>query len=144
MILELCKGVHCVDLGKSFPTRIYLQKSASMQPRTSPSKFGRKFNSSFICLLSRDQQSARGQLDGPGHVHRDVHRVASYHVRDVYRLHRARDRTWGICNNNDNDNDPDWELYAESGQTVQGSLTVRCEYRINHQKRGSIEAKFCK
>jgi hypothetical protein len=30
-----CKGVHCVDLGESFPTSIYLQKSASIQPRTS-------------------------------------------------------------------------------------------------------------
>ena len=39
---ERCKGVHCVDLGESFPTSIYLQKSASIQPRTSPSKFGGK------------------------------------------------------------------------------------------------------
>ena len=31
-IRERCKGVHCVDLGESFPTRIYLQKSASIQP----------------------------------------------------------------------------------------------------------------
>ena len=36
---ERCKGVHCVDLGESFPTSIYLQKSASIQPRTSSSKF---------------------------------------------------------------------------------------------------------
>ena len=50
-IRERCKGVHCVDLGESFPTRIYLQKSASIQPRTSPSKFGGKFNSIFIRLL---------------------------------------------------------------------------------------------
>ena len=44
-----CKGVHCVDLGESFPTSIYLQKSASIQPRTSPSKFGGKiqFNIHF-------------------------------------------------------------------------------------------------
>ena len=41
MILEQCKGVHCVDLGESFPTSIYLQKSASIQPRTSPVKFAR-------------------------------------------------------------------------------------------------------
>ena len=34
-IRERCKGVHCVDLGESFPTSIYLQKSASIQPRTS-------------------------------------------------------------------------------------------------------------
>ena len=38
-IEERCKGVHCVDLGESFPTSVYLQKSASIQPRTSPSKF---------------------------------------------------------------------------------------------------------
>ena len=41
-IRERCKGVHCVDLGESFPTSIYLQQSASIQPRTSPSKFGGK------------------------------------------------------------------------------------------------------
>ena len=34
-IRERCKGVHCVDLGKSFPTSIYLQNLASIQPRTS-------------------------------------------------------------------------------------------------------------
>ena len=41
-IEERCKGVHCLDLGESFPTSIYLQKSASIQPRTIPSKFGGK------------------------------------------------------------------------------------------------------
>ena len=41
VILELCKGVHCVDLGESFPTSIYLQNLASMQPRTSLVKFAR-------------------------------------------------------------------------------------------------------
>ena len=39
MILELCKGVHCVDLDESFQTHIYLQNLASIQPRTSPVKF---------------------------------------------------------------------------------------------------------
>ena len=34
-----CKGVHCVDLGESFPTHIYLQNLASIQPRTSLLKF---------------------------------------------------------------------------------------------------------
>ena len=38
MILELCKGVHCVDLDESFQTHIYLQNLASLQPRTSPLK----------------------------------------------------------------------------------------------------------
>ena len=31
-IRERCKGVHCVDLGESFPTSIYLQDLASIQP----------------------------------------------------------------------------------------------------------------
>ena len=35
------KHVKLVDLVKSFPTSIYLQKSASIQPRTSPTKFAR-------------------------------------------------------------------------------------------------------
>ena len=39
VILELCKGVHCVDLDESFQTHIYLQNLASIQPRTSPLKF---------------------------------------------------------------------------------------------------------
>ena len=40
-ITELCKGVHCVDLGESFQTHIFLQNLASIQPRTSPVKFAR-------------------------------------------------------------------------------------------------------
>ena len=39
VILELYKGVHCVDLGESFQTHIFLQNLASIQPRTSPVKF---------------------------------------------------------------------------------------------------------
>ena len=45
--------MHCVDLGESFPTSIYLQRTASIQPRTSLSKFAGKFNSIFIRLLRR-------------------------------------------------------------------------------------------
>ena len=41
VLAELCKGVHCVDLGESFQTHIYLQNLASIQPRTSPIKFAR-------------------------------------------------------------------------------------------------------
>ena len=40
-IRERCKGVHCVDLGESFPTHIFLPNLASIQPRTSPVKFAR-------------------------------------------------------------------------------------------------------
>ena len=35
------KHANLVDLGESFPTHIYLQKSASIQPRTIPVKFAR-------------------------------------------------------------------------------------------------------
>ena len=38
-ILELCKGVDFADLCETFQTHIYLQKLASIQPRTSPPKF---------------------------------------------------------------------------------------------------------
>ena len=34
-----CKKVHCVDIDESFPTSIYLQHLASIQPRTSIAKF---------------------------------------------------------------------------------------------------------
>ena len=44
--------MHCVDLGESFPTSIYLQKSASIQPRTSPSKFGGKYSILFTGVLN--------------------------------------------------------------------------------------------
>ena len=33
--------MHFVDLGESFPTHVYLQNLASVQPRTSPFKFAR-------------------------------------------------------------------------------------------------------
>ena len=38
-IAELCKEVHCVDLGESFQTHIFLQNFVSIQPRTSLLKF---------------------------------------------------------------------------------------------------------
>ena len=37
------KHANLVDLDKSFPTSIYLQNSASIQPRTSLSKFAKKW-----------------------------------------------------------------------------------------------------
>ena len=46
-IRERCKGVHCVDLGESFPTSIYLQNLASIQPRTSPNKFASSSSPEF-------------------------------------------------------------------------------------------------
>ena len=67
-IRERCKGVHCVDLGESFPTSIYLQNLASIQPRTSPVKFARS-----------------PRTDPPGMVEARLMGTA------------ATRRTWGIC-----------------------------------------------
>ena len=69
------KYVNLVDLVKSFPTSIYLQKSASIQPRTSLSKFGGKFNSLFIRLLRPERPASplktrlRSGVDEPGRGH---------------------------------------------------------------------------
>ena len=49
---ERCKGVHCVDLGESFPTSIYLQNLASIQPRTSLVKFARSPRTDPLGLLT--------------------------------------------------------------------------------------------
>ena len=62
------KYVNLVDLVKSFPTSIYLQKSASIQPRTSLSKFGGKFNSLFIRLLSSTSYGADACMSRLSHV----------------------------------------------------------------------------
>ena len=43
--------MHCVDLGGSFPTSIYLQKSASIQPRTSLFNFS-NFNPALVISFS--------------------------------------------------------------------------------------------
>ena len=65
VILELCKGVQCVDLGESFPTNICLQKLASIQPRTSPSKSGSYYSIFFNRVLTyyRGGGGARRHVD---------------------------------------------------------------------------------
>ena len=52
-IAELCKGVHCVDLGESFQTHIYLQNLASIQPRTSPLKFAARAPDDRVAVEER-------------------------------------------------------------------------------------------
>ena len=58
MILELCKGVHRVDLDESFQTNIFLQNLASIQPRTSLLK--------FALLVFREQPRERRWEFGTG------------------------------------------------------------------------------
>ena len=50
-IPKRCKGVHCVDLGESFQTSIYLQNLASIQPRTSLVKFARSPRTVRIIII---------------------------------------------------------------------------------------------
>ena len=50
-IRDRCKGVHCVDLGESFPTSIYLQNLASIQPRTSLVKIARSPRTDRIIII---------------------------------------------------------------------------------------------
>ena len=49
--------MHCVDLGESFPTSIYLQNLASMQPRTSPVKFASSSSRKFWTWTLKFQSS---------------------------------------------------------------------------------------
>ena len=59
VILELCKGVHCVDLGEGFQTHIYLQTFASIQPRTSPVKFAASRDTIRGCGALRSSSALR-------------------------------------------------------------------------------------
>ena len=53
--------MHCVDLGESFQTHIYLQKLASIQPRTSHVKFARSRDST-----TGNGRGGRGGAGAPG------------------------------------------------------------------------------
>ena len=55
------KHINLVDLVKSFPTNIYLQNLASIQPRTSPVKFAR--SSGAAAPLDRAGGGARQVRD---------------------------------------------------------------------------------
>ena len=59
------KYVDLVDLVKTFPTNIYLQRSASIQPRMSLSKFWGDFSFLFIRLLSAAGASSTWPLPQP-------------------------------------------------------------------------------
>ena len=77
-IEERCKGVHCVDIGESFPTSIYLQNLASIQPRTSPKKFGKtgKRTSKFPLPLhqsGRVKSEARTTISEPATMPLEKH-----------------------------------------------------------------------
>ena len=77
MVAELWKGVHCVDLGESFQTHIYLQNVASIKPRTSPVKFARSLAvqqpsqvpiRGLLALEVRRRGRPADRREGPGRV----------------------------------------------------------------------------
>ena len=61
---ERCKGVHCVDLGESFQTHIFLQNFVSIEPRTSPVKFA-DFRRHKAGAMVRAQEERRGARPRP-------------------------------------------------------------------------------
>ena len=70
--------MHCVDLGESFPTSIYLQNLASIQPRTSLVKFARSPRTDrlvrIIIIIITDRPGLRQPRVSPAHLeqgHRD-------------------------------------------------------------------------
>ena len=67
-IRERCKGVHCVDLGESFPTSIFLQNLVSIQLKTSPetSKFDFRITQRFNFPMVFSPRGRRGARTGPG------------------------------------------------------------------------------
>ena len=64
-IRERCKGVHCVDLGESFPTSIYLQKSRRYSRERALRSLGGKFNSIFTSLRRWRASPPRAPRSGP-------------------------------------------------------------------------------
>ena len=65
--------MHCVDLGKSFPTHIFLQNLASIQRRTSPVKFARSLRTdppgSGAACPAANQRYLYGKWEnGPGNL----------------------------------------------------------------------------
>ena len=78
---DRCKGVHCVDFGESFPTHIYLQNLASIQPRTSPFKFARSPRAQIPQVFVGDT------LDyATGHTYRALLHRVQIQMQDAGRL----------------------------------------------------------
>ena len=61
-IRERCKGVHCVDLGESFPTSIYLQNRRRYSRERAPRSLGENYSILFIRVLRHDCAWLRGFL----------------------------------------------------------------------------------
>ena len=86
-IRERCKGVHCVDLGESFPTSIFLQNLVSIQLKTSPEtskidfRITQRFN--FPMVFS---PGGRASSAGLGDEHGDALRSVDHRIPGLSRL----------------------------------------------------------
>ena len=95
--------MHCVDLGESFQTHIFLQNLASIQPRTSPVKFARPSTADLVdpvvllelrgvldqsvtvLVLSSDEPSVSIELSNVSYI--DLHFVCAVSKLRVVELH---------------------------------------------------------
>ena len=82
--------MHCVDLGESFPTSIYLQNLASIQPRTSLVKFARSPRTIITDRPGAERRVQKARLVGP--VAKDLVRrmsVAEKQIRGHFNAARG-------------------------------------------------------
>ena len=83
--------MQCVHLGESFPTEIWSQKSASIQPRTNPDKFAvwsgraRPDLGSFLSLLNLYSPICENGTDYHIECHAQYHTYAILHIQTIYR-----------------------------------------------------------
>ena len=93
--------MYCVDLGESFQMSIYMQKSASIQPRTSPPKFQISFPSGqFSFALQSHRLHGRVGNDSAFNSHpvraKQKFRVLNYHAFAKQIGPRKRDMTFSV------------------------------------------------
>ena len=90
--------MHCVDLGESVPTSIYLQNVASIQPRSSLVKFARsprtdpfkKVKKMIDSMITKLLEEANAESDKKGWCDKEIaaaQKDRDYRLRDVDDLH---------------------------------------------------------
>ena len=74
--------MHCVDLGESFPTHIFLQNLASIQPKTSPFKFARSPRTDPPGLIPFHVKTTGDDCEDGCSVYADIYNRVQ-HVKDL-------------------------------------------------------------
>ena len=104
--------MHSVDLDESFPTSVYLQKLASIQPRTSPKKFESSSSREFELKLQKCKPLFCSPGDLPTAFSDDAVDVETHVQEGVKQPVVIGDRR-----EVDDDQGPGGSGLAESGQT---------------------------